>query len=442
MLSPKTTNIQGEIEFSLAATAPNSPIAPAIGGAPSEKASSAEIRQNRSAAGFSNVNKNLQTPASNTGSDSQTQVLPGWEVYQPGFEPYVDYLQGTGYCVYSDLQSLVKWYSDNAKDEFFHKSYTYKYVGDTRYLHTYQSILAVHIQYAPMGVDVNAEMNATIDLSDNADITFHPDTPIKFHITIPGKPLGALGFKNQLIFMRLLRDVYLYRCSRIDPKVRCHKKIVDFDTLERVIEAKDFTPTMEHTFHKSSTINSDIIGRTITLGTPSSDKRISFYNALPVHGVDALDIEVRYRNSRAQQAFNQILGTVEDNLNYGQSAEKIHKLVAGSVDFIYKEGGKNKNLDRCLRYEFWGVFIDAAGGAIRVQKPKVQFNGVKQIQWIETKVYKALAIAKEMLGGARFHKWIMDMCDKGKAGFTAEHDAYIRLYKSSRVFDNRFVCNT
>lgn len=402
-----------------------------------------EGRGRRRASDISSINiRKVQTPVCNTGSNSQNQNTTTWDIYQSGFEPYVDYLQGTGYCVYSDLQLLVKWYSDNAIDEVYHKSYTYRYVGDTRYLHTYQSILAMQVHYVPIGVDMNAEMSADIGSPNNAEIYFHPDTPIKFHLTMSGKPLAAIGFCTVLEFMRLLKYAYEFRCSRTDPKVRCHNKIINFDTLENIIESKDFTPVMEHTFHKSSTPNSDIEGRTITLGSPSSDKRISFYYALPVHGIDALDIEVRFRNSRAQQAFDQIIGTPEDNLNFGQSAEVIHKLVAGSVDFIYKDGETIKNLDRCLRYEFWGIFIDAAGGAIRVQKPKLQFNGVRQIKWIETKCYKALAIAKEMLGSARFHKWIHDLCDKGKASFTSEHDAYIRLYKSSRVFDNRFVCNT
>lgn len=394
--------------------------------------------------GFSSIRKS-QTPFCNTGSDSQKQNASSWDTFKPDFEPYVDYIQGTGYCVYSDLISVVKWYSDNAVDEFFHKAYTYKYVGDTRYLHTYQSILAMQIHYAPMGIDVNAEMNADMSLSDNADINLHPDTPVKLHFTISGKPLGALGFIKALMFMRLLDEVCQFRCSRLDPKVRCHKKIVDFDTLEDVVKSKDFTPKMEYIFHESSTPNSEVIGRTITLGTASSDKRIRFYDALPVHGIDALDIEVQYRNKRAQQAFQQIIGTSEDNLNFGQSAEIVHKLVAGSVDFIYKhndEGQVVKNLDRCLRYEFWGVFIDGAGGAIRVHVAAVQFSGVRQMDWIETKCYRALAIVKEMLGCARFHKWISDMCNKGKANFTSEHDAYIKLYKSSRVFDNRFVCNT
>jgi hypothetical protein len=380
-----------------------------------------------------------KTPASNTGSNSQTQTVANWEPWQSSFEPYVDYLQGTGYCCYSDLQSLVKWYSDNAIDEFFHKSYTYKYVGDTRYLHTYQSILAMTIQYVPIGTAIDADMNASIQSTDNAEMHLPAESPVKFHLTMSGKPLGALGFKTVLMFMRLLNDIYNFRCSRIDPKVRCHDKIIDFDTLEQIIVSKDFTPQMEHSFYRSSTPDSDIIGRTITLGVPSSDKRISFYYALPVHGIDALDIEVRYRNNRAAQAFHKIIGTEEDNLNFGQSAEIIHKLVAGSVDFIYKENGEIKNLDRCLRYEFWGKFIDAAGGAIRVQKPKVQLCGVKQIQWIETKCYKALAMAKELLGCARFHKWIADLCNKGKSMFTSEHEAYIRLYKSSRVFNDKFA---
>lgn len=394
--------------------------------------------------GFSVIRKN-QTPVCNTGSNSQKQNASSWDTFKPDFEPYVDYIQGTGYCVYSDLISLVKWYSENAVDEFFHKAYTYKYVGDTRYLHTYQSILAMQIHYAPMGVDVSAEMNADMSLSDDADIHLHPSTPIKFHLTISGKPLGALGFKNVLMLMRLLNEVYQFRCSRLDPKVRCHKKVVDFDTLEEVVKTNDFTPKMEYIFHKSSTLNSEVIGRTITLGTPSSDKRIRFYDALPVHGIEALDIEVQFRNKRSQQAFQQIIGSSEDNLNYGQSAEIIHKLVAGSVDFIYKhndEGELVKNLDRCLRYEFWGMFIDGAGGAIRLHIAALQFSGVKQMDWIETKCYRALAIVKEMLGGARFHRWIADMCNKGKANFTSEHDAYIKLYKSSRIFDNRFVCNT
>jgi hypothetical protein len=387
-----------------------------------------------------------QTPLSNTGSNSHERVTvvppkpaaTSYEpYYQPDFEPYVDYLQGTGYCSYSDLQALIKFYTDNAIDEVFSKNYTYKYIGDTRYLHTYHSLLSMQVQFAPLGIDVNADMNAGM-ASSNADIQLEPFTPVKFHLTLSGKPLAALGYETVLFLMRMLRQSYNFRCSRTDPKVRCHKRIIDFKSLEQIVENKDFTPLMKPYFYQSPEFRGTSEGRTVTLGKPSSDKRISFYDALPVHGVDALDIEVRFRNARAHSAFEQILGTDEENLNFGQSAEVIHKLVSGSVDFIQKEDGV-KNYERCLRYEFWGLFIDVAGGAIRVRKPQLQFSGIRQMQWIETKCYRAIAMAKELLGPARFSRWITDMCDKGKSSFTSEHDAYLRLYKQSRFFQNIFV---
>jgi hypothetical protein len=392
----------------------------------------------------------IQTPLGNTGSNSQSsqpKELPigfgGWQPWQPDYEPYVDYLQGTGYSTYAALISLINWYRDNAStDEVYSKNFTYKYVGDTRYMHTYQSISAMCIQYGIFALDMNAEIKSAMASGDNADLNINDNDYIKFHLSMPGKALANIGFKATLELMRILNDEYRFRCSRIDSKVRCHKKIVALDFLKNITEEQNYSPLMYRTYYNSGNKHDGTFGQSITLGKPSSDKRITFYEAKPVHGIDALDIEVRWRNDSAQVVFGSIIGTKDENLNFGQSAAVIHKIVATSVDFIDRkksDGTNEKNIDRCQRYEFWQEFRNASGGGIRVRAKKTQLDGVRQIQWIETKVYKAIALAYELMGVAKFHKWIMDMCKRGKAAFTSEYDAYVRLYKNSCKHQYQFV---
>jgi len=399
-----------------------------------------------------------ETPCSNTGSKSQpnnnnTSSVPSkgfgsWEPWQPAYEPWVDYLQGTGSCTYSQLKDLTQLLASLCVDRYIPRLCTGYYIGNRRYLHSFSSLLGVIINWEPKIDD--SELGYQNHSEEINPLHFLDETFVCFHISVPGKPLNAMGSKNAISFLASLRESYGFSCSRIDCKVRNHSWVVNFDMLESATTRGDIVGADRYVQYESGSVKSNFqkrqsfpqsqleLGKTFTFGSPKSDKRITFYDAKPVHGIDAIDIEVRFRKKLAKVAFHQVLGTSEQNYNYGESLRAIQSIVAGAIDFVHRIEGET-NIKRCERYAFWQQFRDDVGGAIRVSRPKVQFSIVKQKQWIETKVFRALAVSKEVMGSAHFHRWIEDVCKKGKSALTSTHDAQIDLYKRLGLHKVKFI---
>lgn len=416
-----------------------------------------------SAASASAVNVlEKMTPCSNTGSKSQannnsslsvpSKGFGNWEVWQPSYEPWIDYLQGTGFCNWSELVSLMDLFRQQSSDRFVPKLGSGYYVGNRRYAHSHSSLLGIIINWE------RRDFNADIDINENAEIdicneisALTSDTEIRFHISIPGKPLNAIGAKNGINLCRLLSDAYSFSCSRIDCKVRNHSWVVDFDKLRIAVENKDIVGSFQTTSIKSEDLRrvstglssrdenlTQKSGETRVFGSPKSDKRISFYDARPVHNVDAIDIEVRFRKKLAKSAFKQVLGDSGQIFTVYESLRAIQNIVAGSIDFIHKIPGE-RNINRCERYAFWQEFRDAVGGAIRVSRPRKVVDVVKQKQWLETKVFRVLGMTKELMGSTYFHKWMDDLCKRGKLAMNNTQEAYIQMYRDLGLHRVKFV---
>lgn len=403
-----------------------------------------------------------KTPCSNTGSNSQaianvntsvsSKGFGNWEPWQPGYEPWVDYLQGTGFCAWADMKIIMDIFKQQAYDSFVPKFGSGYYVGNRRYAHSHSSLLGIIINWeridfnADIGYDENADINLDYELS-----SLSSDVCIRFHISIPGKPLNAIGAKNGIALLRLLSENYSFSCSRIDCKVRNYTWVVDFNKLQEVVDNKHVVSGLKTTYIQSESTKSNIdndsdiddkfseqVGRTRIFGSPKSDKRITFYDAKPVHNVDAIDIEVRFRKKLAKSAFVAILGTEEQNFSVYESLRAVQNIVAGSIDFVKKIPGE-RNIQRCERYAFWQEFRDAVGGAMRVSKPKKVIDFIKQKQWLEEKCFRVIAMTQELMGAAYFHKWIEDICRRGRESFTPTQEAYIETYRKLGLHRVKFV---
>ena len=185
------------------------------------------------------------TPDSNTGLKSQNinQLTdnPGlgfdWKLWQPKYAPWIDYLQGTGYSTLAKFAELRQFFCQHTEDSFVPHFESGYYVGNRRYQHSYSSLLGIIINWQPKYL--NADINADIPLV-NADISsLQSDTQIVFHLSVPGKPLNAMGANNGIKLCRFLLENYSFSCSRIDCKVRDYSKQITFFLLDSAISNGD-----------------------------------------------------------------------------------------------------------------------------------------------------------------------------------------------------------
>ncbi len=391
-----------------------------------------------------------KTPYSNTGSNSQylsqhdNKGFGSWEPFQGKWAGWVDYLQGTAHCTYGQLQQLVVYLQSLYDDKYVCNTHTGYYVGNRRYAHCYKSLVGVIINWQPI-----ADMDVCDDIIGGIPDTRN-DEYLAVHISIPGKPLNLMGWKNSHGLLQLLHSEYDFSCSRIDAKVRDFSRITNMAEIDSALIRGDIKGGNYYHKYDSGTVkgNRELSdgklefdgskGWSRVFGSPTSDKRVTFYDAYPVHGVDATDVEVRYRKVLAKTVFKSILGTETSNNNWGQSAAIIQSIVAGSIDFIHRIDGE-KNLGRCERYSFWEKFHKLGEGAIRISRPPKAYAVVGQKHWIESQVSRSLAVCKEVMGELHFKLWIDDICKKGKSAFTKIHDAQIELYKQLGLHRTRFV---
>jgi hypothetical protein len=271
----------------------------------------------------------------------------------------------------------------------------------------------------------------------------------KVHLTIPGTPFNHTSlYKVYEFLLQLYRD-YGFRCTRTDAKVRDHSKLVDVPHIYRIAQAGDYSGANSHSFystrHRRDTNNgeqqndsiqsecSSSQGDTVYFGSPSSDKRVTFYNALPVHGIDALDIEVRFRKSKAQNCLTSLLFSDFEALAarpFEDFVRNIHRVVAGSIDFIRRDG--SKDISRLSRYDFWESFRNASDGTLRVRRDRRDVSARKIIDWVGRQVAPSLAIIHKLIGVLAFRSWMARLLEQGERRLTDMQTSFIKACMQSK----------
>lgn len=412
----------------------------------------------------------LQTPSSNTGSNSQPTSLVtsvtdcqleedsaprNTSVAQCKpqllYEPWVDYVMATFRISYHDMRQVVKLYNAATNEEMVAIPQTSKYIGNRKYDNCLRSPLGTQLywiedetnelygitEYLQSEEYQDADMN-TGELSNNAVMA--KTAYIYGHISIPGKPLNVLGLEKQL---DLFYEYYQLGIepTRIDPKVRDFTKTITVSELHEIARRGDYSGFREFTYYSRETIKNDEIqaggisvlsrGQSLYFGTTSSDKRIVFYDANETHGVDALDIEVRFRNARAKAAFRRILFRDDGvtRLSYEESAKAIHRIVSGAIDFIIRTN--QKNISRLQTYEFWKQFKEAGGEKIRIVKPKKEVSLKSSVDWLSKQVSPTLAILKAVIGKHDVYDFIEILINQGEKRLNELQKAFIKLSMQS-----------
>lgn len=208
---------------------------------------------------------------------------------------------------------------------------------------------------------------------------------------IPGSYLDALSFEDQLNVLRFCFD-WEVKITRIDIAFNDFQKRLTPQKLD--CWAKE---NYLRGFRTHSSIREDFrvvgrenvsLGATKTFGSRSSQKYLRVYEALPIHGVDAVRWELELRDDRAR-------ATAHFLLNSDDASQELCELICGAIDFVVNDGGR---LDRSEQLEEWEEFVCYVGGASKIRISKAPTPLEKKIDWLFRQCSRTLAIAKRRYG--------------------------------------------
>lgn len=417
----------------------------------------------------------LKTPSSNTGLNSQSSESTDFSPVERDFadssrfgdrqdspqdlsqfyEPWIDYYQATARVSYHTLQQLVKYYSELVKEDFVPYPGRGRYIGNRQYSHSLQSPLGAQIYWVEdernelFGITEYLQTSTNISIDDSGelsnDATISATTWVYVHLSIPGKPLNIIGVEKQLDLLYELTEEYGFKVTRIDTKVRDYSKRFNISDLTAIASKGDYSGAREYSTHSRRHLNDGVqstddisqldptkcSGETVYFGTPSSDKRITFYNSKYVHDVDAIDIETRWRNDRAKACLASILYSQEgDRLPTHEAVRVIHRIVSGSINFIHRS--RDKNIKRHKMYDFWRDFTSASGGVLKISLPKRLPSGYRMVEWLSRQAACTFFMLSKLIGRSAFVNFIDNLIQRGGERLSQAQQAYMNICMQSK----------
>lgn len=153
------------------------------------------------------------------------------------------------------------------------------------------------------------------------------------------------------------------------------------------------------------------------------------YDALPVHGEDAIDWEAQLRNEHAQSFFTSLVSinpTRTSDAKFAQQvARRISVTVTGCVNFI--EPTDDQHSDRWQWQPWWFEFCERAGGWLKIKLPKIERTLERSFKWFGKQVVTTVAMFRKVLDfrDQGFWEWMDSELDQAELRFSPFHKAQI-----------------
>lgn len=198
--------------------------------------------------------------------------------------------------------------------------------------------------------------------------------------------------------IRLVSSVFSSggKCTRIDLKCDDFTRSMHPNLLEAACNAGNSTGFRKSSKHMDmSTKDYYSAGWTLYFGSRTSDRFTRYYNAFPVHKIEAWRYETEYKNGIANEIATMLTYAADDEMLLLLIAANI----AGNISFVDRSGtGSDKNVDRCPMLDFWKDFTDRLGSLVRLSIPVVVPTIERSIEWLETRVAATLATISKYYG--------------------------------------------
>lgn len=247
-------------------------------------------------------------------------------------------------------------------------------------------------------------------------------------IAISGKSLErATVLETQLLISQLLELNGV--CNRIDIKVDDFSRSMNPEDIIDAIHHKNYCRSCFRKGKVQEDISGSVYERgwTIYMGSRESDKMIRYYNAKPVHKIDAFRYELEYKNAIA----NEIAKAIAMMNTNETLTELLSGIIVKSAKFIDRSDGNRA--DRCAVLPFWQKWIDRFGtDGIKLSPPRKTPTLSRSIAWVERSVSATLAMICKYVGGDKV-AYLKGLIQAGEEKFGARHEAILKACKKEVI---------
>jgi hypothetical protein len=239
-------------------------------------------------------------------------------------------------------------------------------------------------------------------------------------VSLPGRFMGAMDIRTQYRFFWFLaagvKDSpdsipwWSFKCNRLDVALDDFSRRVSPKQIDDVLA--QYPGVLASGKSHSGVYSTDDEGNrhyTIYCGSKKSDSFLRVYDALPVHGEDAIRFESQFRRRIAHHAFALLLGA--DYPKFADGAEisdilqrRAASLVTGSVDFRYPQEGVR--LERRERVPFWQSLCEDIELSMKPSRVKPVNSFQEKLEWFEYGMGKLLYKLRSVLGPTRFSAYL------------------------------------
>lgn len=343
-----------------------------------------------------------QTPVSNTGLNSQS-------LDDAQLTVKIDWLQlSTVHASLEDFQAMLKYLEDIFSDQIVWYSDRPLYRG--RRWDTSGS--------SSRGIQVCFDYPGEVE-------------PGKGWLLISGGLLSQIDAPTVHDLCATLQTLWLAVARRLDVAIDDYSKPFDFRLIYDQARAGNVALVRKTSvaYHASAKGKDGLEGESVVLGSPQSDKRLTFYNkAVESDGAtDSHRVEVRLRDYKADQVFQQLADwSPQDFLDKGPLY--LAGVVTGAVEFVDRSSG-DRNLKRLPLLDWWSDFLIRVGSSgLRLAAKKREHSMERKISWLMKDVAPSLAMLKRVLGQFSFREFCETLVTSGDSRLSKAQEKLIKVF--------------
>jgi DNA relaxase NicK len=214
--------------------------------------------------------------------------------------------------------------------------------------------------------------------------------------------------------------------SRIDVNVDDYLGDLDLRELAVARMQRRYTDFLKSREINSHDDQSPRGGHTVEFGNRQSGKFLRFYDAYPVHGIDAIRMEVELKGHYANEIANAIAKC--------ETKKSLSEMLGGMLNGLFRitTEPKNHNTARNTTASFWQRFSDRLGNAKKLAPPRVERCIKKKIAWMVNFVSKSVAMCK-LYFGKDYAEWERLLLKRGASRLTASDFALLGITEQEEL---------
>jgi len=235
-------------------------------------------------------------------------------------------------------------------------------------------------------------------------------------------PAGVLSGNSQTyLLLRFLRtlDKLRFRPTRLDFCIDDFTKSLDIDLFKATYNAglsHGFDDMWEYSKQKKQVA----AGRTLYLGSPTSDKLVRLYEKYleSAGAIDSMRLEAQLKDDYCRDAFRFILSTTEQTFS-----QMCVNIAINCIDFYV--GDRNDK----IRAKWWQDFHDSVSSSpIKLSCGRIKDSIDRSMDWCKNGgVFRVLATVREFYDHTTsdYYEWLDAGLDYGRSLITSAHRAQI-----------------